>query len=699
MGRQNSGPDYYQRRQQQREDHQWKENLKLTQQADNIRLGIDAKVRAERDAGQKRIDVMVKQLDADHVQELKYQMGRPIQQYSGGVHGNVTVNHWKTPLPNSKAESGPLVSMGVGGLKSMLTELRSSTSGLLATPEGRVYETAFNAAVGEVRKRYRNLPKLVDNNFSIDLFRAAELTRDDKREEVTELPLGRFTTPYTVTHVPTLLSAAITPEGLELVYAQRDGDSVEKWNSKLPLLRSALRARGFDASNMVMKEDKDGNIQMSFNDTDPFSDLDIHSGEFDAGDGRSLLGLTSTGKPAWITWKGSSGMVVGGVPGSGKTASMLPLFAGMRDHAELHVFDGKAGYDLHPLRHIARTYDRSGTIESPLELLREMRELRARRANALHNTLHANNFWNVPIADRERIGMYPVFIVLDEVQQWLDQSGMDKDEKAASTEITKAVRELIQQGRSAGMIVVLTTQKPDATSIPTKIRDNAALKLCFRVSTPEQAICVIGSQSKDAPDPTKIPMSRKGRAVMETEGYGIVLLQSGYTSPEDLEQVLANAHPVPNQTEVAQRLSGGTTTAPRFETATETVAPTETAAPEPTSTAETDSQSSAQMDFSQMSDEELMQHIDRVSRKEGTDDEPEVETSEDRSEASPVDDTRSESSEDRSEDTTSDETPSVVVTDTSNDASSSSSEPDWMSDPVKKQAFQMGLLDENGNPK
>jgi S-DNA-T family DNA segregation ATPase FtsK/SpoIIIE len=96
-------------------------------------------------------------------------------------------------------------------------------------------------------------------------------------------------------------------------------------------------------------------------------------------------------------------------------------------------------------------------------------------------------------------------------------------------------------------VTILTTQKPDATSIPTVIRDNAALKLCFRVSTPEQATTVIGTQAPGAPSPTSIPMSAKGRAVMETEGKGITMLQAGYVSPATLEEQLsafAKAHPI-----------------------------------------------------------------------------------------------------------------------------------------------------------
>lgn len=113
----------------------------------------------------------------------------------------------------------------------------------------------------------------------------------------------------------------------------------------------------------------------------------------------------------------------------------------------------------------------------------------------MYSAAKANNYWNMEQKTRNRLGLKPVFVILDECQTWLDQSGMDKDEKSLSSEITRLIRTLVQKGRSVGIIVVLTTQKPDAVSIPTVIRDNSALKICFRVSTPSRASrCSVGSR-------------------------------------------------------------------------------------------------------------------------------------------------------------------------------------------------------------
>jgi S-DNA-T family DNA segregation ATPase FtsK/SpoIIIE len=514
---QNFTPDYNTRRQHQREDHQWKQDMQAMQQADKIRYGIADKVHAEQERGRKAAEDVARQIDREAADAVKRILSTPITQWTGGARGTVTVSHRGTPI--IRLENGR------------------------ATPiPGADHDT-----MQSVKRDYRKLPSLTNNPRAARFFSKCGLTLDETCADTVNGEYGPVDRKITTRDVPVLIAADITGAGLELTFKHRPGDSAKAWLSKLDVLRAGFKASGINAHNLEIRETSDGAVKLIFNDRDPFEGLSQITHVFDADKGRSLLGITSDGDPAWITWNGSSGMVIGGVPGSGKTASMLPVFAAMAGQADLYVFDGKSGFDLDPLRHIATVYDRSGDIEAPLETLRELESLRVSRTEQMYQSTGISNFWNIPLAQRKSAGLKPVFIVLDEVQTWLDTSGMSKEEKATSAEIQRLVRTLIQKGRSAGVVTILTTQKPDATSIPTVIRDNAALKLCFRVSTPEQATTVIGTQAPGAPSPTSIPMSAKGRAVMETEGKGITMLQAGYVSPATLEEQLsafAKAHPI-----------------------------------------------------------------------------------------------------------------------------------------------------------
>ncbi|MBN7493065.1 hypothetical protein I3U56_21660 [Mycobacteroides abscessus subsp. abscessus] len=571
------------RRAERREDFMWQRQIRqsdarldaLDRDADQAekeyeRLGerlaaIELKARADID---RAVADIVRQATAEERRVLS----APLTRYSGAGFNRppIWVWHVKAAMPAGLAQrvgiaardGGPLLVLRAGGgvaesdlapsvIAAELPELAGDAS-FIGWADGVL------ALLPEVARRYSALEKLRDDNWLAGILESAGITSTNTTTESVTGTYGVVERKVTTTVVPTVSDVRVTRTGLRITFAHQPGRSAKDWNSKGDALRAGLKASGLDADNMRISDGADGSTILHLNDVDPFSGVIPESGTFDSERGRSLLGITESGEECWITWNGSSGLVVGGVPGSGKTASLLPLFAGMTGKAELHVFDGKSGFDLHPLRHIASTYDRSGDISAPLETLRKLDALRTARAEAMYETLGANNFWNLTSEQRDRLGVKPVFCILDECQTWLDTSGMDRDEKGAAEEVRRLVRTLVQKGRSAGVIVVLTTQKPDATSIPTVIRDNAALKICFRVSTPEQSITVLGRQAPGAPDPTEILMSTKGRGVMETEGHGIVLFQAGYRDPAELDAALSQHKPVEDQFSVASRLLGKT---------------------------------------------------------------------------------------------------------------------------------------------
>ncbi|BBZ82284.1 hypothetical protein MABM_22000 [Mycobacteroides abscessus] len=522
-------------------------------------------------------------------------LSTPLVRYAGAGHGRPAtwVWHCKASMPSALAQrvgidsrdGGPLLVLRPGGgvAESDLAPnvIRAEMPELVGDPAFIGWSDQTISLLPEVAARYSILELLRNDDWLSHLLESAGITSSSTVPETVTGMYGVVERKVTTTVVPSLTDVRITRTGLRLTFGHQPGRSAKDWNSKGDALRAGLKAAGLDAENMKISDGSGGEVVAHMNDVDPFSGTVPKSGFFDAERGRSLLGITESGEEAWITWNGSSGLVVGGVPGSGKTASLLPVFAGMTDKCELHIFDGKSGFDLHPLRHISSTYDRSGDIDAPLETLRKLDQLRTARAEAMYEVAHANNFWNLSQSQKDKLGVKPVFCVLDECQTWLDTSGMDKDEKACADEVRKLVRTLVQKGRSAGVVVVLTTQKPDATSVPTVIRDNAALKICFRVSTPEQAVTVLGRQAPGAPDPTEIMMSTKGRGVMETEGMGIVLFQAGYRDPADLDSELSQHKPVEDQSTVAARLLNRTEKVVSRPTAPETVEQPEGAATPP----------------------------------------------------------------------------------------------------------------------
>ncbi|WP_157931045.1 hypothetical protein [Mycobacteroides abscessus] len=566
------------RRAERREDFMWQRGIKqrdsrldaLERDAEQAekeweKLGervasIEARMRSD-------IDRAVAEITRQATAEEKRVLSTPLVRYTGAGHGRppLWVWHAQSSMPAALAqrvgidsrEGGPLLVLRAGGGVAEFdlapAVIRAELPELTGDPSFIGWSEQVTTLLPEVAARYSVLELLRNDDWLSGLLESAGITTSSTLTENVEGVYGVVDRKVTITLVPSLTDVRVTRTGLRMVFAHQPGRSARDWNGKLDALKSGLNANGLDADNMRISDGADGSVVLHLNDRDPFEDVAVQSGDWDDDRFRSLLGIDSNGNQVWITWKGSSGMVVGGVPGSGKTSSMLPCFAAMADHAELHVFDGKAQRDLHPLRHIARTYDRSGDLDAPLETLRNLEKLRMMRGDALYESLKADNFWNVARADRERLGIKPVFVILDEAQTWLTMPS-DKEKKMFVAEARELVETLIRKGRSAGIVVVITTQKPSAASIPTDLRDNAALKLCFKVTTPEMAVTVLGQQASDAPSPTDIPRSAHGRFVMETEGMGIVLGQAGYRTSSELEVMLSGREPVEDQSVVAARL-------------------------------------------------------------------------------------------------------------------------------------------------
>lgn len=590
------------RRTEKREDFLWQRNIKQQDSRINDIERDQEAAQKEWDSLPEKVAVIESRMRSDieksvleimrqATAEEKRVLSMPLTRYAGAGFNRppLWVWHVKSSMPSGLAErvgiesreGGPLLVLrqGSGVAESDLAPnvIRAEMPEIAGDPSFIGWSDQTISLLSEVGERYLILELLRNDDWLAGLLEAAGVLPTPKSvPEQVQGVYGVVERKVTTTTVPSLTDVRVTRTGLRLTFAHQPGRSARDWNARIDALRAGLKAAGLAADNMKISDGTGGTVVLHMNDVDPFSGIAPASGLFDIERGRSLLGITESGEECWITWNGSSGLVVGGVPGSGKTASLLPVFSGMAGKAELHIFDGKSGFDLHPLRHIATTYDRSGDIAAPLETLRRLDALRTARAEALYETLSASNFWNLKQVQRDQLGVKPVFCILDEVQTWTDTSGMDKDEKSVAAEVIKLIRTLVQKGRSAGIVVVLTTQKPDATSIPTVIRDNAALKISFRVSTPEQAITVLGRQAPGAPDPTEIRMSTKGRGVMETEGQGIVLFQAGYREPSDLDAELAQHEPVESQSTVAARLLNRTEKVVSRPTAPETDEGTET---------------------------------------------------------------------------------------------------------------------------
>lgn len=170
-----------------------------------------------------------------------------------------------------------------------------------------------------------------------------------------------------------------------------------------------------------------------------------------------------TGKTSGFSIKECSAMVVGALPGGGKSVLLNHLIQAVGDQAQITTFDGKL--------------DSPGEITDVLvQVKEEMQERLTKRVD----------FWN------DRQGNRLLMVVIDEAQTLFQPVSKQKGDKEAAFEREALVRDLIQRGRSAGVFVVLASQRITVDAIPSAIRDLAGVKAAGPMTRPEDAELVLG---------------------------------------------------------------------------------------------------------------------------------------------------------------------------------------------------------------
>lgn len=188
-------------------------------------------------------------------------------------------------------------------------------------------------------------------------------------------------------------------------------------------------------------------------------------------------------------------ILIAGESGSGKTFCERQIAIGLAldPRTRLHVFDGKGNGDLSPLALVAEGYylgDEEDEIAEQLDALRGIRAEMRRRAKFLRD-LPNEEAPDSKVTD-ELVNRYPhlapIVVVVDEVQVYTEA-----DDKETRDEFIRVLTDLGKRGRSAGIVPIYATQKPDKDTLPAKIASQCSIRVCFRVQDWQSNNQVLGT--------------------------------------------------------------------------------------------------------------------------------------------------------------------------------------------------------------
>ncbi|MER0084898.1 AAA family ATPase [Corynebacterium sp. KPL2848] len=211
---------------------------------------------------------------------------------------------------------------------------------------------------------------------------------------------------------------------------------------------------------------------------------------YDPTTGQAIIGVdVEDGEPAGFSLRDISGVVVGARPGSGKTVLLRQIQGALKPHADVEIAEGKGADDL--VRAVR-------AIESA------QKEMNTRFEQGI-------DFW------KDSQGLPLRVLILDECHRIFDAESEDKADKNAAKERVRMVRDLVQRGRSAGVITVLATQRMSADVIPTSIRDLATVRICGRVTGDDSRLVMGRLPEPGEPDPSRL----KSRRIVVDDGDGV----------------------------------------------------------------------------------------------------------------------------------------------------------------------------------
>lgn len=277
----------------------------------------------------------------------------------------------------------------------------------------------------------------------------------------------------------------------------------------------------------------------------------MHAGQADVFEPLPV-GFDPRGTLASITLMYSN-LLVGGIPGSGKTswALVIALGAALDPTAALWVYELKGSGDLDAVRPVCHRYvsgDDEEDLDATLDGLRAGIAEYRRRAKFIKG-LPAEEVPDGRRTSRELAARYPDqdlgprVIIVDEVQE-LFTSDDHKDEAAY------LCTRLIKKGRAYGIILILLTQNPDAPSLPSSVSSSVGTRLALAVMDWRANNNILGTGAHERGlRATEISVSEQGTGILVRGREGGTVRAAFIKQPE--------AHSI-GQRALALRIAAGT---------------------------------------------------------------------------------------------------------------------------------------------
>jgi DNA replication protein DnaC len=253
------------------------------------------------------------------------------------------------------------------------------------------------------------------------------------------------------------------------------------------------------------------------------------SNEYLVKDGVFKIGRdVKTGKIITIDFNVNANLLVGGMPGTGKTKLIqLMIFQCLKYGCKCYIADFKGGVDT------IRFANKSNVITEHTELLDVLIKFKKeiKRRQKLFISVGAENLKEYnKITGKNLKREYLIIDELGEAMEIFEVDGLNETEvKQLKKDIENNLKSIARLGRAFGLNLICGTQRPDVGILEGQTRDQFGGRVCFKAIANTSNIVLSSKIAFELPDV-------KGRAIV-MQGTNYVETQVFFWDKETLKEI------------------------------------------------------------------------------------------------------------------------------------------------------------------
>ncbi|WP_454053582.1 FtsK/SpoIIIE domain-containing protein [Clostridium sp. Marseille-Q7071] len=188
--------------------------------------------------------------------------------------------------------------------------------------------------------------------------------------------------------------------------------------------------------------------------------------------------------------------LVGGDTGTGKSRLMLLILTNLitqHSNIDIYLMQIRKG-DLTVFKDCKQVRRVSKTLEEVRETLLYLDKICKERDTKIEDYIGKGIYniedWNKTFKYRQ---LKYVYAVLEEFAFYNPSGADSKEEKAIKKEILGLIRNIVLVGRSVGVFILTSLQKPTSSSIPPEIKGQLCTRISFKLQDKETSIIILGN--------------------------------------------------------------------------------------------------------------------------------------------------------------------------------------------------------------